>query len=677
MNSLRTSFSRQSDLALVFGVLGILLVLFSPIPAAALDLLIILNFALGMTILLLTFYVEKPVEFSTFPSLLLIATLFRLSLNIAATRLILSHGEAGKVIGAVGSYVVQGNFVIGLVVFFILIVVQYVVVTNGAQRVSEVAARFALDAMPGQQMSIDADLNMGLIDQDEAKRRRKALEREAGFYGSMDGASKFVKGDAIAGIVILLIDILGGWSVGVAQLNMSWMEALQTFTLLTIGDGIVTQVPALIISVATGIIVTRSASDTQLSAEVLKQLIRYPKIQMLVLCALTGLLALPGMPKWPILGLVLLCGIAFFLARRRAKSFSDEVIAEGENQPHTVVPEPVSGPVVLELSAELEAAWTPTAEIVGNRTSALRAQVATDLGFLIPVVSIRTNPALTGASYQILFHGSRFGTATLHPARKLAITGANSSQTLVGIPTKDPAFGLPAVWVEPADELVAKANNCTLVDPLTVTITHINELVRSNAMMLLGRAETMRLLEGVRQRQPGLIEELVPTVLAASDVQKVLQNLLSESVSIENIDLIIEVLADEGRQQKDTLLLTEAVRQRLGFAICERLMGDGRVLSVMTIDPQLELSMSQSLRSGEPSSVALLDHKSGERFLTRLMSSTEAVMRQNAMPVLLCGPELRRHIKSFTRRMVPRLSVISVSEIPHSVELKAVSLITI
>ncbi|WP_034177627.1 FHIPEP family type III secretion protein, partial [Burkholderia ambifaria] len=299
MNGLERRLRGQSDLALVFAATAILLILFAPIPAAVLDLLIIVNFAFAFTILLLTFYVSRPVEFSTFPSLLLIATLFRLSLNVAATRLILSGADAGQVIDAIGQFAVQGNYVIGLIVFFILVVVQYVVVTNGAQRVSEVAARFVLDAMPGQQMSIDADLNMGLIDQDEAKHRRKTLEREAGFYGSMDGASKFVKGDAVAGIIILLIDILGGWAVGVAQMGMPFAEAVRTFTLLTIGDGIVTQVPALVISVATGIIVTRSSADNALSHEALRQLARFPKIQLLVAAALIGLLALPGMPKWP------------------------------------------------------------------------------------------------------------------------------------------------------------------------------------------------------------------------------------------------------------------------------------------------------------------------------------------------------------------------------------------
>jgi flagellar biosynthesis protein FlhA len=677
MNTFRAAIGRQSDLALVSGILGILLVLFSPIPAAALDLLIILNFAFGLTILLLTFYVERPVEFSTFPSLLLIATLFRLSLNIAATRLILANGEAGRVIGAVGSYVVQGNFVIGLVVFFILVVVQYVVVTSGAQRVSEVAARFALDAMPGQQMSIDADLNMGLIDQDEAKRRRKALEREAGFYGSMDGASKFVKGDAIAGIVILLIDILGGWGVGVAQLGLSWQQALQTFTLLTIGDGIVTQVPALVISIATGIIVTRSASDSQLSAEVIRQLVRYPKIQVLVLLALAGLLALPGMPKWPILILVVILGGIFVYAKVKSKSERPDATDLGRDTEVARADQPMASPIVLELSTSLADAWSPTGEVVGRRTSAFRDQLASDLGFLIPSVQVKRNATMGGTAYRILLQSSRFGEANVYPDKKLAILGAGSANVVTGISAKDPAFGLPATWIDSDNEALATTHGCTLVDPLTVAITHLNEVVRANSPLLLSRSETMRLLEGVRGRQEGLIEELIPGVLAASDVQRVLQNLLAEHVSIENIDLIVEVLVDEGRHQKNPALLTESIRQKLGFAICERLMGESRTLAVMTLDPQLETAMTRNLVGSDSGAAILLDPRGGERFLSKLMSATEAMMRQNLMPVLLCGPEVRRHIKSFTRRMTPRLSVIAVSEIPHTIDLKGFSVISI
>jgi flagellar biosynthesis protein FlhA len=527
-------------------VVVILLLLFTPIPAVALDLFIIINFAFAFTILLLTFYVARPVDFSTFPSLLLIATLFRLSLNIAATRLILSGAQAGQVIGAIGEFVVQGNFVIGLIVFFILIVVQYVVVTAGAQRVSEVAARFVLDAMPGQQMSIDADLNMGLIDQDEAKRRRKALEKEAGFYGSMDGASKFVKGDAIAGIIILLIDILGGWAVGVAQMGMSLGEALRTFTLLTIGDGIVTQVPALIISVATGIIVTRSSADGELGNEVLRQLVQFPKIQLLVVVALTGLLALPGMPKWPVLILAVLVLASWLAARRRrAQILEGDTSADPEDGRGTdgSSGSPAGLPAIeVAFGSALTSAWMAEQGVLAERIAVFRKQVAADMGVTIPPVVFRDGAQLGSNDYRILLWGDRFGHATLYPDRTLAIhasdRGEKMGEKLPGIAARDPAFGLPAVWVDPAQLPQAKTLGCTVVDPMTVLITHVTEIIRANMPALLSRADVVAMLEGVRTRAPGLVEELVPNVLAVSDVQHVLQNLLAEQVPIRNIDLI-------------------------------------------------------------------------------------------------------------------------------------------
>ena len=371
----RNFFGKSQDLILVIAVLAILLVLFAPVPAVLLDLLIILNFAFGLTILLLTLYVDKPVSFSTFPSLLLVATLYRLALNVSATRLILTHGHAGDVIGSVGAFAVQGSFVIGLVVFFILVVVQYVVVTSGAQRVSEVAARFVLDSVPGQQMSIDADLNMGLIDQHEAKRRRKMLEKEAAFYGAMDGASKFVKGDAVAGVIILLINIFAGWIIGIAQMGMDWLTALQTFTLLTIGDGIVTQVPALIISVATGIIVTRSAADRQLSAEVFSQLSAFPKISLIVVGALLVLLALPGMPKWPIALLLIAAGVGWWLAKRN-KPEDDLVGAalEGAGEGDKDRGDARTAPIEIFLGKDLSAAWQTLKPVLSDRIAGLRLQ---------------------------------------------------------------------------------------------------------------------------------------------------------------------------------------------------------------------------------------------------------------------------------------------------------------
>lgn len=678
MNAFFATLRRQSDLVLVFAVLGILLILFTRIPSILLDLLIIVNFAFALTILLLTFYVERPVDFSTFPSLLLIATLFRLSLNIAATRLIMSGADAGQVIGAIGEFTVRGNFVIGLIVFFILVVVQYVVVTSGAQRVSEVAARFVLDAMPGQQMSIDADLNMGLIDQDEAKRRRRGLEKEAGFYGSMDGASKFVKGDAVAGIVILLIDILGGWAVGVAQMGMSWRDAMQTFTMLTIGDGIVTQIPALIISVATGIIVTRSASDDQLSSEVGRQLVRFPKIQWLVMGALVGLMLLPGMPRWPILLLVFIAMVCVFIVRRtRAASVEgSERAAQRDAAP---LPEKLPSPpppIEVLFGAALTTAWSPMQSVLADRIASFRKQYSADMGLVIPPVVFRDGSGMDANDYRVLLFGDRYAQSAIQPEHTLAIRATEKSGKLPGTEIRDPAFGLPAVWIEQERVAHARTLGYTPVDAMTVLVTHVTEVIKANVSTLLARTEVVSMLDGVRIRQPGLVEELVPGILAISDVQHVLQGLLDENVSLRNIDLVVEVLVDIGRHDKDPARLGEAIRQRLGHGICQAVQGDRETLPVLTLDPAIESSVLRNLQDSNGTGGFVIDPRLAESFLSRLLSQMDAMMRKNLSPVLLCRPEVRRALRTFTRRTAPRLTILSMNEVPHSIALTSFGMIT-
>lgn len=665
------------DLVLVSAVVGILLVLFTPIPPALLDFLILTNFAFGMTILLMTFYVEKPVAFSTFPSLLLVATLFRLSLNVAATRLILTQAHAGDVIGAIGSFAVQGSFVIGLVVFFILVVVQYVVVTSGAQRVSEVAARFVLDSVPGQQMSIDADLNMGLIDQAEAKRRRKDLEKEAAFYGAMDGASKFVKGDAIAGVIILLINIIAGWIIGVAQMGMDWLTALQTFSLLTIGDGIVTQVPALVISTATGIIVTRSSADRQLSAEILAQLASAPKIPLIVTGAVLVLLALPAMPKWPIAIIAVVSAALWFAARRRGqvsvkRDHSPERSAESQGVAAGAPP-----PIEVWFGTSLGAHWTAQTEVLMERIQALRAQQEKASGFAFPNVVIQEAARLGPQDYEICLFGARHGQGRLFPEQTLAIRGGASKAVLSGPEIRDPAFNLPSVWIE--DEMRAHAQDLgyTLVDPITVLVTHLGEIVRAEAAALLRRADVAALLEGVRGRQPGLVEELVPNVMTVSDIQRVLQALLAEDVSIRNMDLIAEALVDLGRTIKDPAELTELVRQRLSFGICHALRGEHEQLSVLSLNPKIEAQISENIRRSDGRSGFVIEPRLAEQLIRKLAPVVENMMKQSRAPVLLCGPDVRRHLKSFTRRAIPRLAVVSVNEIPTTIDLHSYDVINI
>jgi flagellar biosynthesis protein FlhA len=696
MNFMKQFFGRHSDIVMVLLVLGILVVLFAPIPSGLLDFLILTNFSFAFLILLLTFYMGRPVEFSTFPSLLLIATLFRLSLNVAATRLILSDGDAGKVIGAIGSYVVGGNYVIGLIVFLILIVVQYVVVTNGAQRVSEVAARFTLDSMPGQQMSIDADLNMGFIDQAEAQRRRKNIEKEAAFYGAMDGASKFVKGDAIAGIIILLINIIGGIVIGVMQHKLPWDQALQTYTLLTIGDGIVTQVPALVIAVGTGIIVTRSASDGNLSQEVLRQITSFPKTLLLVVAALAGLLLLPGIPVVPTLVLMAFMGGVAWLSYRAARS-AKAAAAPDAAQDGTDPADPAGAgddpyallavePIEVHVGSNWVSVVNQADSLFMERIAAFRKQHAQEFGLVLPRVRFKDAVRLGADKYEIHLDGVVSARGEARADKLLAIHPTGETRSIAGEITRDPTYGLPALWIDEAQRAAATQGKFTLVDAPTVFMTHLTEVLRRESAALLTRAETEKLLNRVRQSQAGLVEDLIPTVLLVNDVQKVLQNLLREKVSIRHIEAILETLADAGRQTKDANALTEAVRHRLGHAICQSLLGEAGALHVMTLAPEIEsrfLGSVQSARAeggqnaGAPPQALVLDPKLTEQLVARLVSQAERMMKSNLLPVLLCSPELRRHIRALSERVMPHLRVLSMAEIPNNIELKSYGVVSL
>ncbi|MCG2594941.1 flagellar biosynthesis protein FlhA [Ramlibacter sp. XY19] len=680
MNAVGRLLVRQSDAVLVLAVLGVLLVLFVPVARPLLDFLILANFAFALLILLLTFFVARPAEFSTLPSLLLVATLFRLALNVAATRLILADADAGRVIAAIGAFVVDGNVVVGLVVFLILVVVQFVVVTNGAQRVSEVAARFTLDSMPGQQMSIDADLNMGFINQAEAQLRRRTLEREAAFHGSMDGASKFVKGDAIAGITILAINIVGGLVIGIVQHHMPWGQALQTYTLLTVGDGIVTQVPALIIALGTGIIVTRSASDGNLSREALRQITAFPKTLLIVAAAMGALLLLPGIPAWPAATLLMLALAIAWLARRfgpeptavLAPSTGDQA---KEDAPDITPVEPVEVLVGQRWEGQVQ-----EASLFMERIGALRKQHAQEFGVMLPRIRFRRGPRLAADAYEIHIDGALVAKGEVSGDRLLAIHPAGDVRSVAGTPTRDPTYGLPALWVDLDQREAAAAARYTLVDAPTVFLTHLAEVLRRECASLLTRAETDRLLSRVRQSQPALVEEVIPALLSVGDLQKVLQNLLREKVSIRHIDAILETLADAGRSSKDAASLTEAVRQRLGHAICQGLAREGGSLQVLTLDPAIEGHLLQNLRAAQQDGRApsfALEPKLLERFIPHLAQQAERMMKSDLLPVLLCAPELRRHLRALSERGLPHLRVLSMAEIPHTLELKSYGTITL
>lgn len=671
---MKAIFGKNRDLALVACMILILVVLFAPVPPMVLDLSILLNFGLALTILLLTFYVARPIDFSTFPSLLLIATLFRLALNVATTRLILSEGYAGEVIGSIGHFAVAGNFIVGLVVFLILVIVQFVVVTSGAQRVSEVAARFTLDSMPGQQMSIDADLNMGLIDQDEAVRRRDELEREAAFYGSMDGASKFVKGDAIAGVLILIINIVAGWAIGVTQMGMSWSQALQHFTLLTIGDGIAAQLPALIIAVATGIIVTRSSADKELSAEVFRQLFSVPRIPLIVMAMLVLLMLLPGMPKWPIV-ICLVAMVAAWLALRRA-SERDSAAAEAVAGDAAAMPG-TQAPIEIALGRDLAEAWKQKESLLLDRIATLRQTQSQSAGIAFPAVSFTDGRALPPQGYEIRFFGTAYGFGDIYPGRILAVRSQESAAPLPGIETRDPAFGLPAVWTDEAGSEAARDAGYTVVDAETVLVTHLSELVRTEAGTLLSRSAMLEILEDVRARQPGLVEELVPNVMSVSDVQRVLQNLLAEAVPLRNIDLIIEYLADIARHEKDPGELSEQLRQKLSYAICNQLRDRHRDLAVLSLDPRVENQILASVAAGAGRGGLGVEPRLAEKLLRQLGTLSGRMHMEGRVPVLLCGPDVRRPIRSLTRRTLPRLAVLSVNEIPMNIDLRSYDIVSL
>lgn len=669
------------NLALVVGVIGILLVLFTPIPTWLLDFLLLTNFAAALLILLLALDTEKPLSFSTFPSLLLITTLFRLALNISSTRLILNHADAGKVIAAVGNYMVAGNLVVGFVVFFILVVVQYIVITNGAQRVAEVAARFTLDSLPGKQMSIDADLNMGLIDSEEAKRRRHQLEQESNFYGAMDGASKFVKGDAIAGVIIIVINIIGGLSIGMLERGMGWREALQHYSLLTIGDGIVTQIPSLIISVAAGIIITRAATDTRLGQALGSQFFAYPQTIMIVGLTLFLMLFLPGLPVIPILFLLLIISAAVWYSLKYKKkqkhetdqneSENEESIESEQNHSKTLG----SAAFELKISANLEPYILEGSKTLYQRYSGLQKQLSLDLGVFLPKLSIAVDKKLQENHYQILIYSAVVARGNVNYLKVLAINSGNAAMdSIVGEETKEPTYGLPALWIEENQKQQAKALGFTIVDPETVILTHLSENIKRYLSEFLTRAETEKLIQLHRDSMGTLLDELIPAVLTYSDIQRVLQLLLKEQISIKNIEKILEVLVDFGRVNKVPEELAEKVRERLGSIIYERFLDLDGTLQVMTIAPELESHMLAMVRVNNES---MLPPQYIDKFLRSVVQETEKQLANNVQPILLCSPALRRPLRAMISRAIPHVEVLSIAELGQFIQIASAGIISV
>ncbi len=679
--------SEGSDIAMIIALIGILMAMILPLPPVVLDFSLALNITLAVIVLITTMYTKKPLDFSIFPSMLLVLTLFRLSLNVASTRMILLHGSegplaAGAIIKSFGSFVVGGNYVVGMIVFIILVLINFMVVTKGAGRIAEVAARFTLDAMPGKQMAIDADLNAGMIDEIEAGERRKEVARESEFHGAMDGASKFVRGDAIAGIIITGINIAGGFIIGVVQQGMPMKDALTNYTLLTVGDGLVSQIPALLISTAAGILVARAGSDMRMGKEFAAHLLS-SKTPVYLGSAIVFCLGLvPGLPAFPFMTLsfILGAGCWYFLGRELPE---EEVEGKGEEDEASSAPEEVDHLLTLD-TIELEVGYglIPLVDqqqdgMLLGRIRAIRRQFASDMGIIIPPIHIRDNLKLNPAQYRVMIRGVETAGCELMVNHLLAMDPGGVAQEIEGIPTTEPAFKLPALWISPDREEDAKFAGYTVVDNSTVIATHLTEVIRTNAHDLLGRQDVQHLLDNLAKTNPKAVEELVPGLLSVGIVQKVLQNLLREKISIRDLLTIVETLADYAPMGKDPDLLTEYVRQKIAKAMLAPLLGQDKTLQVITLDRVLEEMLTKNIKHTEHGSYLAVDPKIVEQIVKSAEIEVEKQLVSEAQPVIMCSPVLRRHFKKLIEHALPSVFVVSHAEIVDDISLKAAGRIKI
>ncbi|MGZ3725284.1 MAG: flagellar biosynthesis protein FlhA [Pseudobdellovibrio sp.] len=677
-------YTKNTDLFIAFGVLAIIGVMIIPLPAFMLDISLTFSLSLSLLILLTSIYVNKTLDFSSFPSLLLMTTLFRLALNVATTRLILSHGHegpdaAGGVIHAFANVIVGNNYIIGFIIFAILVVINFVVITKGSGRVAEVAARFTLDAMPGKQMSIDAELNAGAINEVEARRRRKEIEQEADFYGAMDGASKFVRGDAIAGIIITVINIVGGLLIGVLQKNLDLSTAAKNYTMLTIGDGLLAQIPALIISTAAGIIVTRSSSGENMGTEVTGQLFVNPRAIYITAGVLAVLALIPGLPTVPFLTMGgMLAGFAWIISQYKAEA-ADNVKKKAEAELTAPKKENVESMLPLDM-VELEVGYglinvvdsSKSGDLL-ERIASIRKQFALDLGIVVPSVHIRDNLQLAPGEYRLLIKGNKIGGGVLRPDSLLAMDPGQVSGKVDGIPTKEPAFGLDALWISQAQRDKAELVGYTVVDLPTVMATHITELIRTHAHELLGRQEASQLIENFKKTHPKVVEDLIPDALSLGGVVKVLQNLLREQVSIRDLLTIFETLADEAARTKDLDLLTESVRKQLARSITAKYAGEEGAVNVMTFDGRLEELIANALLQTEQGVQLVMDPQSASKMISNIAMQIENHPEIASQPILLTSPTVRRHISKLVSRFIPQLIVLSHNEITADVKVQSVA----
>ena len=681
------SLKKRTDILVGFGIIGIILMIIIPLPPFLLDIMLAMNIGFSVLILLMTIFSTSILELSIFPTILLVTTLFRLGLNISSTRLILGQGYAGNVIESFGSFVVGGNYVVGIIIFLIIIIIQFVVITNGSSRVSEVSARFTLDALPGKQMSIDADLNAGMINEKTARKRRKELQQEAEFYGSMDGASKFVKGDAIAGIIITTINILAGIVIGVVMLDMDFMESIQTYTRLTIGDGLVSQIPALIISTSAGILVTKVNSDENFSNQLGKQLISIPRAVLMAGIVLILLGLLPGLPK---LSFFTLGAGAIFIGytlNKEEKSEENDVLHEIEETPTPEESfenaEDVSTLINVEpIEVEIGYGIIPLADESNGgdllqRIVSVRRQCAIDMGIIVHPIRIRDNLQLEPNQYSIKIKGIPVTTYELMPNMLLCMNPMGMDIDMEGISTKEPTFGLDALWIEKDKAEEAELYGFTVVDPTTILVTHLLETIKARSHELMGRQEVKAIIDATRERYSAVVDELIPDLMTLGEVQKIFQNLLKEKVSIKDRVTILETLADNARNTKDLELLTEYVRMAMSRSICFELIDDNNSITVTTLSMEIENLVANSLQRSVNGTYPAIDPDTTNKIFKGIQSTIESINFNNNRPILLVSPKIRAPFRKLVEMVFPNLTILSLNEIPSDVQIKSQGVVNI
>jgi flagellar biosynthesis protein FlhA len=678
--------SKHTDLLAAGAVVLVVMMMIIPLPPALVDLCISLNISAALAIVVTTLYLPTALDFSSFPSLLLLTTLFRLAINVSVTRLVLLHGDAGGVVRSFGQFVVGGNVVVGLVVFLILIVIQFVVITNGAGRVAEVAARFTLDAMPGKQMAIDADLNAGQITDEQARKRRKDISREADFYGAMDGASKFVKGDAMAGVMIVAINLLGGIVIGMLQQHMSIGEAGQHFSLLTVGDGLSAQIPALMISVATGIIVTRTASEKDLGNDIAGQITGQKKAPLVAGVVMIVLAVVPGLPKLPFI----VIGCLFLALWRSIKDnpTAAETAAEQEQLAQTQAAAELPAPK----DAALEALQVDALELaIGfglvplvddsaggsllTRVKTIRRQIASELGVVIPPVRIHDEVGLDAHEYVVKVRGAEVAQGRILAGHQLAMDPGDAVGQLQGVPTTEPAFGIPATWIPDAARAEAEALGYTVVDRESVIVTHLTETIRANAGEMLTRQDTRQLLDQLKETNAAVVEEVVPDVLQLGEVQRVLQNLLREGVSVRDLGTIVEAVGDKARVTRDPSLLAEYARQALGRAITAPHLDTERKLRAISLDPMVEQEVSDSIAQTADGEYLVMEPSRAQMLVSQLKEQVDGSLAHGGRPVLLCSARVRRHLRRLCEQALPQLPVCSYNEVMPGIRVETVGVV--